>query len=221
MSQIGLEETKPHRADIFVASFGVVSPLFFGRHFFGTGPGRKSSGCYRSGANRVSAWICGSGGRCDTPGNAVSAGALLPLSAFCGSSWVCIHWGGAAAVLNGSIWFFVIVFCLLFYCFVWWKWCFACTGGFWSAVCGDIAGIFSSGRSCVGKFRGTGVSVPWEGTAHSAYRLRSYLVASGRSMCWDFAGWHVYGFVFFTVATSGGPGPYFGVIYLRRRASHG
>ena len=88
-------------------------------------------------------------------------------------------------------------------------------------MCGDIAGIFSSGRSCVGKFRGTGVSVPWEGTAHSAYRLRSYLVASGRSMCWDFAGWHVYGFVFFTVATSGGPGPYFGVSYLRRRASHG
>ena len=82
----------------------------------------------------------------------------------------------AAALLHSGLWFFSVFFCLLFYCRLWGRRCFAGLGGLWPAVRSNTALLPSVGGSRLGNQCGTGRPILWTGKAGCAGGLWAELL---------------------------------------------
>lgn len=169
------------------ASAGAVLP---GRRPFGTGPVGPGAGHHGGRAAAVSGGLRPPGGRgsAHCPDGSVGPGDLFPLSAVCISAGVRLHRGGAAALCDGGLRLFSVLFRVLLHGGLRRGRRAAGPGGVRPAVHGDPALLFPAGGGLLGDVRGTGGRVLWERTADCPCGLRPGLLGPVRRLLSGAAG---------------------------------
>lgn len=134
------------------ASAGAVLP---GRRPFGTGPVGPGAGHHGGRAAAVSGGLRPPGGRgsAHCPDGSVGPGDLFPLSAVCISAGVRLHRGGAAALCDGGLRLFSVLFRVLLHGGLRRGRRAAGPGGVRPAVFGDPALLFPAGGGLLGDVR--------------------------------------------------------------------
>lgn len=168
----------------------LLAAVLPGRRPFGTGPVGPGAGHHGGRAAAVSGGLRPPGGRgsAHCPDGSVGPGDLFPLSAVCISAGVRLHRGGAAALCDGGLRLFSVLFRVLLHGGLRRGRRAAGPGGVRPAVHGDPALLFPAGGGLLGDVRGTGGRVLWERTADCPCGLRPGLLGPVRRLlsgrCW-------------------------------------
>lgn len=219
MRRFEFQKAQPYRTAFSAAAPAVSGGLLFRWRDFGTGSGWPGAGYDRRRTDPLSDGLCPPKrrGGSDSKNCTVGAHNLFPLSIAGILLGICISWRAVAALCDGGIWLFLVLFCLLLYGGFRYEWSIIGAGGLWPALYSDTALLFSAGGSLLGNICRFSQSVLWERAAVCACGIWPGLLASACRMRSGAAGGRVCGIAGFAMVFTADVGTDLGMIQKRGR----